>query len=137
MMQIGASFGVAALPFIGAIPTFTITLSKLYRRQIKLEKAAYKKWEKAQAEEQNRNREKEAAEITNARDAKTVQLQQKEAANDEKFAETKQGKEPREVMKEKKYEPAPPRVIPRLATVPNYTGTTQRAANDERVRKAA
>lgn len=123
MMQIGASFGIAALPFIGAIPTFTITLYKLYRRQIKLEKAAYKKWEKAQAAEKNRNREQEAAEIIQARNAQAVQMQQQEAANDEMYAEAEQEKEPREVMNEKRYEPAPARVIPRLVAVPDYTKT--------------
>lgn len=136
MMQIGASFGVAALPFIGAIPTFTITLSKLYRRQIKLEKTTYRKWEKAQAEEQNRNREQQAAEITRARNVQAVQMQQQEAANDEMSAEAEQEKEPREVIGEKKYEPAPARVIPRLVAVPDYTETTNNEI-PERVRKTA
>ena len=58
MLQLGASFGVGAIPLVGGlIPAFTITLWKLYRRQIKLEKAAYAKWEKENAagEQQERN----------------------------------------------------------------------------------
>ena len=58
MLYLGASFGVGAIPLVGGlIPAFTLTLWKLYRRQIKLEKAAYAKWEKenAAAQQQERN----------------------------------------------------------------------------------
>src|SRR3989344_483944 len=38
------------IPIIGAIPSITISVRKMYSNQIKLEKAAYKKWEKENAD---------------------------------------------------------------------------------------
>jgi hypothetical protein len=128
-MQIGASFGVAALPLIGAIPTFSITLYKLYRRQIKLEKAAYKKWEKTHAAEQVQQRQERAAQYAaeQNRAAEAKQAEQQQVTNDEISAKNEPEKEPQKApsYEEEKYETAPTRAIPRLATVPDYTGTNE------------
>lgn len=127
MMQIGASFGVAALPLIGAIPTFSITLYKLYRRQIKIETAAYKKWEKDHANEQIQQRQQQAAQLIQNQQDQVAQAQLQQIANDEMSAAMEQKKEPREVTPEDEetYRPAPVRTITRLATVPDYTGTSE------------
>jgi len=58
------------------------------------------------------------------------QAEEEKAANDEMSAEKEKGKEPQKVPsyeeeKEKKYEPAPARTIARLATIPDYTGTSE------------
>lgn len=43
------SFALSELPFIGSLPAFTITLAKLYRTQIMVEKAAFKKYQEENA----------------------------------------------------------------------------------------
>lgn len=45
MFQFVGGFAVAEIPFIGALPAFTFVLWRLYRHQIKVEKAAFKKYE--------------------------------------------------------------------------------------------
>ncbi|MFA5997783.1 MAG: hypothetical protein WC814_00050 [Candidatus Paceibacterota bacterium] len=50
------SLGVSIIPIIGAFPAFSVILWRLYRRQIKLETAAYKKWKKEQSARQLQER---------------------------------------------------------------------------------
>lgn len=90
-MQITASFLVGAIPLIGALPSFAPTVYKLYRRQIKLETAAYAKWEKenaeAQAQQRNQQMAQQGAQIqaTEQARAQREQFMQREAANDARY----------------------------------------------------
>jgi hypothetical protein len=70
-----ASFGMCEIPFIGTIPAFSIMLFFLYRKQIKVEKTALKKWENEQ--ENNRLQER------NRRVAILMQEQQMQLAEAE------------------------------------------------------
>jgi hypothetical protein len=74
-LQFLASFGVCEIPFVGTVPAFSIMLYFLYRKQIKIEKAALKKWE--QEQENNRLQER------NQRVAELMQEQQMQLAEAE------------------------------------------------------
>ena len=63
------SFGVCEVPFVGAIPAFSISLYLLYRRQIKIEKAALKAWKKEQEENKQNERAGQITEFIQMRDA--------------------------------------------------------------------
>mgnify|MGYP001560785931 FL=1 len=63
------------VPFIGAIPAITVSVWKMHSNQIKIEKAAYKKWEKENADAQAQERKQQIAEMQ-------MRLAQREAAND-------------------------------------------------------
>ena len=63
------SFGVGEIPFIGALPTFFIVLFRLYRTQIRIEKAALKKWEKEQEDNRLQERNQKVAELMQAQAA--------------------------------------------------------------------
>ncbi|MDO8593766.1 MAG: hypothetical protein Q7R59_02630 [bacterium] len=53
------SLGVSVIPIIGTLPAYFVVLRVLYSRQIKVEKAAYKRWEEENAatQLQARNRQ--------------------------------------------------------------------------------
>lgn len=89
LIQIAAAFGSGAIPFIGAIPSFTPIILRLYRRQIKLEKAAHTKWQKETAAVRLKEKETQLAQIVQLRAAEQTQLrqmqEQQEAANDEQY----------------------------------------------------
>jgi len=127
---------VSEVPFIGALPAITVSVARMYHAQIKSDKAALAAYEKAQTEEQNRNRQQQAAQRMQSEQAQVAQAEQQETANDEIPTEAEQEKESVEAVSDEKYESVPTRAIPRLVTVPNYTGTTTKEI-PERVRKAA
>jgi hypothetical protein len=62
-LQFLASFGVCEIPFVGTVPAFSIMLYFLYRKQIKIEKAAFKKWEQEQEQIKLRERNQRVAEL--------------------------------------------------------------------------
>jgi hypothetical protein len=66
---------LAEIPFIGSLPSYTVVLWVLFRRQMKVEKAALEKWEKenAQARQQEINQQR----------AQQIQLLQMQAAQEE------------------------------------------------------
>ena len=78
-----ASLLVSEVPIIGAFPAFTVSVWRIYSRQIKLERAALHAWhmENAQALLQEQNRQ-QAMQIMQAQAMQQVQFEQQEAAND-------------------------------------------------------
>lgn len=60
------SLGISIIPFIGAFPAFSVVLWRLYRRQIKLETTAYKKWEKEQSARRLQERTQREAQFMQA-----------------------------------------------------------------------
>lgn len=55
------SLGVSTIPIIGTLPAFFAVLWVLYKRQIKVEKAALARWEKANEEERLKERNERMA----------------------------------------------------------------------------
>jgi len=76
---------VSEIPFVGSIPAITISVWRMYGRQIKMEKAALAKWKKegAAAQLQERNQQIAQAQMMKIRDAQVQQAQfeEQEAAN--------------------------------------------------------
>jgi hypothetical protein len=84
------AFAFGEVPFLGALPVFSITLWRLYRSQIHAETAALKAWEKAHAAELKAERDQQEV-AQAAQQAESVQVgEQNAAANDEQFAEQEQ-----------------------------------------------
>lgn len=77
------SFAVSEIPFIGTIPAFTIAIYRLYRTQIRVEKAALKKWQEEQTVTQLQERNQEEAQRAQYQVAQQTQFIQQEATNDE------------------------------------------------------
>lgn len=94
------SLMVSEVPFVGALPAITISVVRMYSTQIKNDKAAREEYEKARVEEQNRNRQQQAAQLTQARNEQIMQIQEQEAANDEMYAEQE---EETEAMNDEQY----------------------------------
>ena len=65
-LQFLASFGLCEIPFVGTVPAFSIMLYLLYRKQIKIEKAALKKWEQEQEQIKLQERNQRVAELMQA-----------------------------------------------------------------------
>ncbi len=90
-------FMLAEVPFIGAIPTFSISLWRLYRAQIKKEHAALVAWQKAHAAEQLRERQIQAAQLSQARMAGEAANEAAYAAEAENDASYEAEKAPEEI----------------------------------------
>lgn len=80
-----ASLAVSEVPFLDAIPALTLTLWRMYSRQIKLERAAMKKYREEKAAEQQRERNQQAMRVAQIQAAQQTQFMQQAAANDERF----------------------------------------------------
>lgn len=81
----GGSFLISEIPILGSIvPAFSIAIFKLYGTQIRIEHAALKKWERGQAEKQQREKDYQIAYLTQVRAAQIAQANQ-QAANDEAY----------------------------------------------------
>lgn len=76
------SLALSEMPFIGALPAFTSTTIKLFYTQIKNDKAALAKYEKAQADEQKRTQQQQFLQLAQMQQAQNIQDQQQEAANE-------------------------------------------------------
>lgn len=79
-LQFIGGFMAAELPLIGAIPTFSISLWRLYKVQIKKESASLRAWQKAHAAEELRERQAQSTALMQARAAQ-------EATNDAQYAQ--------------------------------------------------
>jgi|GEM_PF-999661 hypothetical protein len=91
--QFVGAFIAGEIPFLGALPFFTVVLWKLYRAQIKSEKAAFKKWEQANAAAQLQERNQQAAQVMQIRTMQQEQQEEfveQEAANDAEYEEEEQ-----------------------------------------------
>lgn len=74
-----ASLLISELPIIDALPSFTITLFRMYSVQIKTERKAWQEYEKAHLAEQRQERDQQIAEYNEARATQLAQLQEQEA----------------------------------------------------------
>jgi hypothetical protein len=79
------AFAFGEIPFIGALPVFTLVLWRLYRTQIRVEREAYRKWKETYAAAQLKERQEQAARLMQMHAAQETEMQ--EAANDEAYAE--------------------------------------------------
>ncbi len=89
-------FGLAEIPFVGALPLFSLTLWRLYKTQIRIETEALKKWEAAhqqEAAEELRERQRQAAQLIQARNAEAEQAQEQEALEEEEAAREEEEEE--------------------------------------------
>lgn len=88
-LWLAGGFGVSVVPLIGAIPAFSLVLWRLYRTQIRVEKAALKKWEKEHAAAKRQEREQQAAALMRMQQAAANDeaYEQVAAANDEQYDE--------------------------------------------------
>ncbi len=57
----GASLLISEVPIIGSIPALSITVWKMYKTQIRIEKVAFKKLGKEHADEERKRRDRQAA----------------------------------------------------------------------------
>ncbi len=64
-----ASLGIAELPFIGTIPSFTFAMWRMYHSQIKREKKAFAQYEQSQAATQIQGQQQQMAEFMQAQTA--------------------------------------------------------------------
>lgn len=85
-----AGLFVSEVPFLGALPAMTTSVAKLFKTQIKKERADMEKYEKEHAAELKQKREQQMAQVAQAQNARMAQIQQQEmaeqeAANDELF----------------------------------------------------
>lgn len=85
------AFALTEIPFIGAIPVYSIILWRLYGSQIRIEQAALKQWEADHAARLRQRREEQAAQLAQVQQARLAQAEQEqqeqEAANDELYAQ--------------------------------------------------
>lgn len=73
------AFAFGAVPFLGALPVFSVVIWRLYGAQIKAERDAHQKWEKEHAAAKRQERERQQA-------AALARMQQA-AASDEPYDE--------------------------------------------------
>ena len=89
-IQFAGALAIGGVPFLGAFPTFTFTLWRLHRAQIRTEKAARQKWEKetATARLQERNQQtRQAAQLQAGQQRADVQQRQIIAREEAEYAE--------------------------------------------------
>ncbi|MFA6414416.1 MAG: hypothetical protein WC217_01425 [Candidatus Paceibacterota bacterium] len=73
------SLALSEMPLIGAVPAFTLTLWKMYSNQIRIEKAAFKKYEEEQkAAELKEQKQQAQLQYQSAEQAQFIQGQQAE-----------------------------------------------------------
>lgn len=92
-LQFASSLLVSEVPFVGSIPAITIIVGKMYRTQIKVEKAALKKYWTDHAAALQEERQQQAAELMYARNMQIAQIQEQEAIDDEMYAEEENGEQ--------------------------------------------
>ena len=89
MLQFVSGFGVAEIPFLGTIPSFSIILFRLYARQISTEKKELKKWESENAARLQQEREQQMIQIAQIKQLQEAQIehvqQAQEAENDDLY----------------------------------------------------
>ncbi len=76
------SLAVSEVPFVNALPALTFTTWRMYRNQIKVETAAFKKWEKDTADARLRERNEQMAQAAQIQAAQGAISMQQGAAND-------------------------------------------------------
>ena len=89
-----SSLGIGLVPFVGAIPAMTITIYRLYRRQIKVERAAFKRWEQETAAAREQEQQQRALQVQQAQQMQAAQMEaandaqyEMQAANDEQYSD--------------------------------------------------
>ena len=90
---------ISEIPFVGTLPALSGTLFKMYRTQIRKEKAALAEYKKKSEEARIQERQRQAAEVMQMRAMQQDQEQameeeaEAEAANDESYAEQEEADE--------------------------------------------
>jgi hypothetical protein len=74
-LEFVANFGICEIPFVGTIPAFSIMLYFMYKKQIKVEKAALKKWEQEQENNRLQERNQRIAELMQAKQAQLAEAE--------------------------------------------------------------
>ncbi|MBI5405621.1 hypothetical protein HY972_01095 [Candidatus Kaiserbacteria bacterium] len=95
-----ASLLVSEVPFIGSVPAITLAVWKMHGTQIRVEKAAHKKWADEQAAQQLQERNQQAAELMQLQATQQAQIMQQEAANNAAYAEAANDEEIPESVRE-------------------------------------
>lgn len=88
----GGSFLVSELPFIGAFPALSVTLWRMYKKQIQADAAAHAAWKRKSAQDaaaRVQERQQQAAGLMQANAIRADQMQQ-QAANDAQYAAQEQ-----------------------------------------------
>lgn len=118
-LWIFGGFLMSEMPIIGAIPSMTVTMWRMHHTQITKERAALKKYEKENADEEAWQR---SAQIAQYRIAKQSVENQQTAANEEVYAQA-------QAANEKIYDPSAVGA-PAGPQTTNETGSAQRAQNE-------
>lgn len=93
-LQFAGAFALAEIPFLGALPVFSVILWRLYGAQIRTEKKAHEKWEKENADAQLKERQEQQA-------TRWEQFEQQEAASEATYAQAiQQAQIPQEQVQE-------------------------------------
>ena len=95
-IQFAGIFAASEVPFLGALPFFSYILWRLYGKQIRIEKADFKKWEQETSAARLEERNKQTAQIIDfraARQARLTQQEQQERARAEAEATSVAGDE--------------------------------------------
>ena len=80
---------ISEVPLVGAIPAFSITMSRMYHRQIKSDKKALAQYEQSQQEERlQEQRQQGALAQANTAQQEAANEEAYAAANDERYNET-------------------------------------------------
>lgn len=83
----GASLLMSEVPFLNSLPALTFTMWKMHRTQIRVEKAALKKFNEEHAAEQQREQNQQAAQMMQLQAAQQAEFMEQEAANETVYAE--------------------------------------------------
>jgi len=83
------SFVMSEIPFLGALPAFTLTLFKLYRTQIKVEKAAFKKFKTSQQTTQLQEQQQQLLQMQQQATAELQVQEEAEAAEAQAARDTR------------------------------------------------
>lgn len=81
-------FALSEVPLLGALPSFTGSLIKLYRTQIRVEKEAHKKWQKENEALMAQERQQQILQIQAVQEREQqIVTRDEEAANDDRFTQ--------------------------------------------------
>lgn len=136
------SLVVSEVPFINSLPVLSGIVWKMYRTQIKVEKAALAKWKKENADAQLQERQRQTVMAAQAQATRQAQIQQERVAEQEERAvENGEINREEEISEAEtatpqahiQLQPVPPqfqerpRITPalQLTSVPNYTASSK------------
>lgn len=83
LLWIVGSLFASEIPFVGALPALTVAVWRMYRNQIKTEKAELADWEKKNAAAQLQERNQRAAQVIQIQAMQQAQFEEQEAEEEE------------------------------------------------------